>query len=77
MACKGKKSKPSDLFEIYYMNLTHTCLRDQIKSYYKQAGARTLGQLVKSKFMLVDHIYWPKEIIIVIPDVYKIDIFYS
>ena len=45
--------------------------------HHRQAEARALGQLMRSKFVMIDRIYRPKEIIVDIADRYKIDISYS
>ena len=71
------KSTVGDVWGINSMNPTHTCLVDQIMPHHRQAGARALGQLMRSKFVMIDRIYRPKEIIVDIADRYKIDISYS
>ncbi|XP_044492696.1 uncharacterized protein LOC123216324 [Mangifera indica] len=58
------------------MDETHTCPRDQILPHHRQAGAESLGNILKSMFV-VDRIYRPKEIISDMADRYRIDISYT
>ncbi|XP_044500237.1 uncharacterized protein LOC123221453 [Mangifera indica] len=58
------------------MDETHTCLRDQILPHHRQADAESLGNILKSMFV-VDRIYRPKEIISDMADRYRIDISYT
>ncbi|XP_044468165.1 uncharacterized protein LOC123197816 [Mangifera indica] len=73
----ASKSKVGEVFQIIKMNSTHTCSVDQKVSHQRQVGTGVLGQLIRSKYVLIDRIYRPKEIIVDIADRYKIDISYS
>ncbi|XP_044461107.1 uncharacterized protein LOC123192549 [Mangifera indica] len=59
------------------MDSCHTYYRNQILPHHRQASARALGQILRTKFILVDRVYQPKEIIVYIVDRYKIDISYA
>ena len=71
------KIKDCDYFQLRRMDDRHTCPRDQIRPHHRQAGARALGQLLKTVFVMVDRVYRPKEIISDMADRYRIDISYS
>lgn len=61
---------------MHYIETKHTCLRDQIIPHYRQAGAKALCQILRTRFALVDYVYQPNEIIINIINKYKINISY-
>ncbi|XP_044479364.1 protein FAR1-RELATED SEQUENCE 5-like [Mangifera indica] len=73
---RATREQDGDYWVLRRMDETHTCPRDQILPHHRQAGAESLGNILKSMFV-VDRIYRPKEIISDIADRYRIDISYT
>ncbi|XP_044500271.1 uncharacterized protein LOC123221497 [Mangifera indica] len=73
---RATREQDGDYWVLRRMDETHTCPRDQILPHHRQAGAESLGNILKSMFV-VDRIYRPKEIISDMADRYRIDISYT
>ena len=67
----------STCFQLRRIDEKHTCPRDQILPHHRQASARIMGKLLKKKFIAVDRIYRPKEIVVDVRDEYHIYISYT
>ena len=74
---RATKMDKSTCFQLRRIDDKHTCPRDQILPHHRQASARILGKLLKKKFVAVDRIYRPKEIVVDVRDEYQICISYS
>lgn len=61
MACIGLKVERFWLFSTPSMDTSHLCLRDKKMSYHRYVGAQTLWQILKTIFIMVNHVYQPKE----------------
>ena len=71
------KLDDSTCFQLRRIDEKHTCPRDQILPHHRQASARILEKLLKKKFIAVDRIYRPKEIVVDVRDEYQICISYT
>lgn len=75
--CRATKVGDSDCFVVKKINKVHTCPRDQVYPDHRQATARLIGKLQKTKFQDVNRVHRPANIIQDILEEFGINLSYA